>query len=192
MKSDDYVPLPTHDNPWKRLDSRELFRNEFMTLREDRVIRPDGDEGTYSVVDTRIATATCALTPDNELHLVGQFRYPLDVYSWELVEGGTDTGEAPLAAAQRELAEEAGLVASKWTTLGEGVHLSNCISSEVGYFYLAEDLSSVPKAPDGTEVLEHAVRPLEVCLAMIDSGEIKDAMSIMGIFMLERYLRTRD
>ena len=113
MNSDDSRRLPTGGNPWKRLSTREVFRNAWLTLREDGVIRPDGEEAKYTVVDTRVATATIALTPDNHVYLIGQYRYPTDMYSWELVEGGADEGEDPLEAAQRELEEEAGLIAGR-------------------------------------------------------------------------------
>jgi len=183
--------MPTR-NPWKRLSSREVYRNPWLTLREDQVIRPDGNEGIYSVIETRVATAACALTPERELFLVGQYRYPLDVYSWEIVEGGTDGGETPLEAIQRELREEAGLVARQWTPLGGEIHMSNCISSEKGFVFVAEDLEEVGAAPDVTEVLQVKRVPFDDALAMVDSGEIVDAFSILGILRLERFLAKRD
>ena len=142
------------ENPWKKLDQSEVFRNDFLSLRVDRVIRPDGAEGTYSVIDTRIATGAAALTPDNEVYLVGQYRYPTDYYSWEIPEGGSDPGEGALETIQRELREEAGLIAKRWTPLGRELHVSNCISSEVGYLYLAEDLTEIESEPDPTEILQ--------------------------------------
>ncbi len=181
----------TEKNPWKRLGTRLIYQNAWLSLREDQVIRPDGKPGIYSVVETRIATAIVAIDADKNVYLVGQYRYPTDVYSWELPEGGTDPGEAPLAAAQRELREEAGLIADAWTQLGGEVHLSNCISSEVGYFYLAEDLHATASQPEGTEVLQVRRLPFGECVAMVDSGEIVDAMSIIGILRAERFLRDR-
>ncbi len=181
----------TTKNPWTRLSSNLIYRNPWLSLREDQVIRPDGQPGIYSVVDTRIATAIVALDADAYVYLVGQYRYPTDVYSWELPEGGADEDETPLAAAQRELREEAGLIAGRWAQLGGEVHLSNCISSEVGYFYLAEDLRETPSQPDGTEVLEVRRLPFRECVAMVDSSEIVDAMSIIGILRAERLLRDR-
>lgn len=179
------------ENPWKTLGSREIYRNPWLSLREDRVIRPDGVEGIYGVIDTRIATGVCALTPDRELYLVGQYRYPTQCYSWEIVEGGSDPGEHYLDAMKRELREEAGLVAARWTPLGHEIHLSNCISSEIGYIYLAEELTEVEAEPEGTEVLEIRKLPFEECVAMIDRGEIVDAVSVLGILLLERHLRTQ-
>ena len=106
------------ENPWKRIESRTVYTNPWLTLREDRVIRPDGKSGIYTVVETRIATGVVALTPDEEIYLIGQYRYPTEEYSWEIVEGGSDPGEDPLDTAKRELREEAGLVAAQWAAPG--------------------------------------------------------------------------
>lgn len=181
----------SEENPWVVLGTREVYRNPWIRVREDRVIRPDGQEGIYGVVETRVATGVVALTPELEVYLVGQYRYPLQAYSWEIIEGGADEGETPLEAMKRELREEAGLVAARWTPLGDEVHLTNCHSSEVGYFYVAEDLTEVEAEPDGTEVLQIRKVPFAECVAMVDRGEIKDAMSIIGILRAERWLRKR-
>ena len=176
------------ENPWKRIESRTVYTNPWLTLREDRVIRPDGKSGIYTVVETRIATGVVALTPDEEIYLIGQYRYPTEEYSWEIVEGGSDPGEDPLDTAKRELREEAGLVAAQWAALGGEIHLSNCISSEVGRLYIARDLTEVAPEPDDTEVLQTKKMPFTEALKMVDSGEIKDAMSILGILRVARML----
>ena len=179
------------ENPWTKLDSKVIYRNPWLTLREDSVLRPDGERGIYSVFETRIATGVVALTPTGEIYLVGQFRYATDVYSWEIVEGGSEPCEEPLIAAQRDLMEEAGLIAETWTPLGGEIHLSNCISSEAGFLYLAEGLTETEKAPDATEILEVKTVPFRDAVRMVESGEIQDAMSIMGILRTERLLRER-
>ncbi len=180
------------ENPWKTLGTREIYRNPWMTLREDRVIRPDGHEGIYGVIETRVATGVCALTPGRELVLIGQYRYPTQCYSWEIVEGGSDPGEDYRDAMKRELREEAGLLAARWTPLGHEIHISNCISAEVGHIYLAEELTETEAEPEGTEVLQVRRVPFDECLRMIDRGEIVDAVSILGILLLDRYLRALD
>jgi 8-oxo-dGTP pyrophosphatase MutT (NUDIX family) len=176
-------------NPWKRLDSRTVYTNSWMSVREDRVIRPDGQEGIYGVVQTRIATGVVALTPKLDVVLVGQYRYPTDVYSWEIVQGGTDENEEPLAACQRELQEEAGLIAASWRPLGGEIHLSNCISSEIGFIYVAEDLTDTEATPDGTEVLKLKTVSIRDAVRMAMSGEIVDAVSVIGILLTERLLQ---
>lgn len=182
---------PNHDNPWTTLSTREIYTNEWIRLREDQVLRPDGARGIYGVLETRKATGVVALTPEREVYLVGQYRYPTQCYSWEIPEGGADEGEEALDAAKRELAEEAGLRAKRWTPLSENIQVSNCFSSELGYLYLAEDLEEVAAHPDGTELLELRRIPFERAVAMVESGEIQDAMSIMAILLTERHLRRR-
>jgi len=170
------------ENPWKRLESRVVYENAWIRVREDQVIRPDGAEGIYGVVETRIATGVVALTRSFEIYLVGQYRYTMDQYSWEIPEGGTDPGEDALAAAKRELQEEAGIVAGHWEALGGEIHLSNCHSSERAFLFLAQGLSEVPATPEGTEVLQVKKVPLEEAALMVERGEITDAMSILGIY----------
>ncbi len=187
MSSD--TPQDPFANPWKTLETRNVYTNDWISVREDQVIRPDGNPGIYGVVDTRIATGIVALTPDHDVYLVGQYRYPTEVYSWELVEGGTDIGENPLDAAKRELAEEAGLIAHTWRTLADGIQISNCISSEFASIYIATDLEETESNPDGTEQLQVKRVPFSKTLAMVDTGEITDSISIMGILMTERFLR---
>ena len=116
------------ENPWTTLGSKIVYKNPWITVREDKVIRPDGKEGIYGVVDTRIATAVVALTPEQEVYLIGQYRYSMNEYTWELIEGGSDPGEDPKNTAIRELREEAGLVAGEFIQLGLDVHVTNCHS----------------------------------------------------------------
>lgn len=160
-------------------------------MREDQVIRPDGNPGIYGVVETRVATGVIALTPQLDVYLVGQYRYPTEIYSWEIIEGGADPGEPPMEAAKRELREEAGLIAAEWEQLGDEVHLSNCFSSERALFYVARGLQETEREPEGTEVLQIRTLPLAECLAMVDRGEIKDAMSVIALLRLERMLRAQ-
>ncbi|NDC38040.1 MAG: NUDIX hydrolase, partial [Proteobacteria bacterium] len=98
------------DNPWKTLSSKVMYQNPWISVREDQVIRPDGSPGIYGVVETKVATGVVALTPEHKVILVGQYRYPLQQYSWEIVEGGAEHGEDPFVAIQRELEEEVGRV----------------------------------------------------------------------------------
>ncbi len=176
------------ENPWICLEGRRVYTNPWMSVREDRVLRPDGQPGIYGVIEARIATGVVALTPEQEVYLVGQYRYPTKMYSWEIIEGGTDPGEDPMTACRRELQEEAGLVAESWYTLGGEVHLSNCISSEVGFIYLAEGLSTTASSPDGTEVLQIKTVPLREAVRMATSGEIVDALSVIGLLLAEKWL----
>jgi len=171
----------SEQNPWRKTASKLIYENPWIRVREDQVIRPDGLPGIYGVVETKIAVGVVAISPELEVVLVGQFRYATNCYSWEIVEGGAERGEDPLAAIKRELQEEAGLVASNWKMLGGEIHLSNCISNEIALLYLAQDLSDTTQTPDGTEVLSLRREPLETCVRMVADGTIKDGMSIIGI-----------
>lgn len=176
----------SNENPWKTLSSRVVYENAWLKVREDRVIRPDGNEGIYGVVDTNIATGVVALTAHDEVILVGQWRYAFDAYSWEIPEGGVEPGEPPLEAARRELEEEAGVVAEHWQQLGPEFHLSNSISSEVGYVYLARGLTETALNPDPTEQLAVKRVPFAEALAMVDRGDIKDAVTVIALLRAAR------
>jgi ADP-ribose pyrophosphatase len=172
--------------PWKVLTSEVKYRNPWITVREHQVIRPDGAPGIYGVIEGKVAVGTLALTDKYELYLVGQYRFPVQEYSWEIVEGAAEPDEDPLFGAKRELSEETGLVASCWRQLGAEIQLSNCISSEIARLYVATDLREGHRHPEGCEVLQVRKLPFREALAMVRSGEIKDAMSIMGILLLAR------
>ena len=178
----------TEKNPWTILNSREIYSNPWITVREDQVLTPNGNPGIYGVVKTRVATGVVALTPDNEIYLVGQFRYPTEVYSWEIIEGGAEEDEDPLDAIRRELREEAGLAAKEWSQLGGEIHLSNCHSSERGFLYIARDLQEVPQEPDDTEMLAVKKVPLSEAVRLVTSGEIVDALSIIAILQVDRLI----
>ena len=176
-------------NPWKTLSTKVVYENAWIRVREDAVIRPDGQPGIYGVVETRLATGVVALTPEDEVYLVGQYRYALDRYSWEIIEGGSDGDESALDAAVRELREEAGIEADHWVPLGPEIHLTNCHSNERGYLFLASGLRHVGAEPDGTEQLALRKVPVAEALAMVDSGDISDAMTIMALLRLDRMRR---
>lgn len=175
-------------NPWKRVGSRLIYENPWMTLREDQVISPTGKPGIYSVVDTRVATGVVAMNDQQEIYLVGQYRYPTDGYSWEIPEGGADQGEDPLDAIKRELREETGVLATSWQQLGGEIHLSNCVTSERAYLYLAKGLTQGEMSPDDTEVLAVKRVPFLACLEMVERGEIFDCLSIIAILRVARLM----
>lgn len=176
-------------NPWTTLSSEVKYQNAWITVREDQVIRPDGAPGIYGVVDCRVATGVLALTDADEVYLVGQYRYPMDCYSWEIIEGGAETGEDPMEACKRELREEAGLEAEEWAPLGHEIHLSNCHSSERGFLYVARGLRHVGAEPEGTEALQVRTVSWDEAVSMVTDGTITDAFSIMGILLYDRHRR---
>lgn len=168
-------------NPWKTLDRRLVYENPWIRLREDSVIRPDGNPGIYGVVEFKnLAVGVVAIDDHGRVWMVGQYRYPLHRYSWEIPEGGCHPGETPEEAAHRELREETGLVASSLEPLCR-VHLSNSVSDELAVIFRATGLSEGPSSPEGSERLE--VRKLEWAEAweLLQSGGITDSMSVVGL-----------
>lgn len=172
------------DNPWKTLSSSDVYENEWFSVREDQVIRPDGKSGTYSVVSAeRLAIGILPLWENGSLTLVGQYRYPLDEYSWEIPEGGGDLDVDPLESAKRELLEETGIEAKKWEYLGR-VHTSNCFVDEVCHLFLARHLIQGVAHPGPEELLETQRVSLGEAVRMARDGRITDSISIAGIFRL--------
>jgi len=145
------------------------------------VDRPDGSPGIYGVIHfENAAIGVVAVGENGRLLLVGQHRYPLDRYSWEIPEGGAPFDESPEAAARRELAEETGYEAGNVRELFR-FSLSNSVSDELGVIYLATDLRAGTASPDPTEDLEVRWATVDEVLAEIDAGEIHDLMTIAGV-----------
>ena len=171
----------TETNPWKVLSTEVIYDNPWMRVREDQVVRPDGLPGIYGTVHYKnLAVGVLAVDSNGWIHLVGQYRYPLGIYSWEIPEGGCPEGEEPLVAARRELLEETGAAAREWKYLGRAF-LSNCIADELAMWYLATDLTEGTAQPEGTEVLSQRKVPFEEALAMVERGEITDALTILAL-----------
>ena len=186
LKAGTYSSVLTRKSPWKRRSSRRVYENPWIRVREDAVVRPDGADGIYGVVETPLAIGVVAMTSRDEIYLVGQWRYATDQWSWEIIEGGGAKDESDLQTAQRELREEAGLVADHWRPLGGEIHLSNSFTDERARVYLATSLTEVPAEPEGTEQLELRLETLQTCLNMVDEGTIKDAISVVSLLRLAR------
>jgi 8-oxo-dGTP pyrophosphatase MutT (NUDIX family) len=180
-KSEVLMSHSSASNPWKDLGQREIFDNPWMRVVEHRVLRPDGTPGTYGVVRSKkLAVGVVPFTPFGEIVLVGQFRFPLGRYSWEIPEGGADGGESPDETARRELKEETGYSAGRLERFLE-LDLSNCISDERAMGFLAWDLVPGTAAPDATEELSMRKLPFSSVLRMVLNGEITDAISVAAI-----------
>ena len=171
----------TPAGPWQRLDRRVAYENPWLTVWHDDVIRPDGAAGIYGVVHfANRAIGVLAIDGHDRVLLVGQHRYPLDAYSWEIPEGGGGPGESALDAARRELAEETGYRAETWRELGRAA-LSNSVTDELAIFFVATDLQAGPASPEGTEELQSRWVPFGEALAMTLDGRISDALSMLAI-----------
>ncbi|CAN5203497.1 hypothetical protein BH10CYA1_BH10CYA1_49320 [soil metagenome] len=168
-------------SPWQTKKTRFIYENPWIKVREDDVIQPDGKPGIYGVVHFKnTAIGVLPIDEDDKICLVGQYRYPIGTYSWEIPEGGCAEGEEHLEAAKRELVEETGMVAANWTRIGTS-YLSNSVSDELAVFYLATGLTRGEPNPEGTEQLAYNHVSFDQALDMVMQGEITDALSVLAI-----------
>lgn len=168
-------------NPWKTLQKQTVYDNPWISVSHREVINPAGNPGIYGVVQFKnIAVGVVPLDEENNTWLVGQYRYTLDQYSWEIPEGGCPAGESTLAAAQRELEEETGIKAAIWDTLLD-LHTSNSVTDEYGIAYIARDLSFGTAAPEETEDLQVKKVPFQEAYQMVMDGRITDVLSMVAI-----------
>ena len=169
---------------WKTLSSRTVYENDWMSVLEDRVINPGGGENQYGHVHfKKTAVAIIPLDETGHTWLVGQERYTLGHFSWELPMGGAPTNEDPLAAAKRELKEETGLSANQWSEIMR-LHTSNSITDERAIVFVARDLSEGQTNFDETEHLSIRKLPLAEAIEMVHAGEITDAISAAALLLL--------
>jgi len=173
--------MTDHNNPWKVLSEREIYQNKWISVTEYDVINPGGGKGIYGKVHFKgIAIGIIPLDDDLNIYLVGQFRFPLNAFSWEIPEGGGDFNVDPVESAKRELIEETGLVATEWKQILT-MHLSNSVSDEVALLYLARGLDQRTAMPEETEKLIVKKVPFEEAYQMVEKGLITDSMSVAGI-----------
>jgi len=171
--------------PWQVVSRQQVYDNRWIRLTHHEVINPAGQPGIYGTIHFK--NQGIGVVPvDGEMHtyLVGQYRFALDAYSWEIPEGGGLVGTDPQAAAARELAEETGLRAARWQKMVEG-ELSNSVTDEQFIGFLAWDLAQGAAAPEPSEELKVQRLPLVEAFAMVEAGEIRDALSILTLQAIE-------
>jgi ADP-ribose pyrophosphatase len=168
-------------NTWKTLHSEVKYDTPWIKVTEHKVINPAGNPGIYGVVDFKnIAIGVLPIDDEGYTWLVGQWRYPLGEYSWEIPEGGGPHGVDPLESAKRELKEETGLVAQNYKEIGR-IHTSNSVCNEYGILYLATGLSQRESEPEDSEDLQIRKVKFEEAYRMVMEGEITDSLSQVAI-----------
>lgn len=174
-------------NSWQTLSSEEKYDNRWINVTEYQVINPAGGKGIYGKVHFKNkGIGIVAFDNDENTWLVGQWRYTLDEWCWEIPEGGGALDTDPIESAKRELKEETGLVAERWTMI-QRAYLSNSVSDEEGFLFLAEDLTQQESELEDTEAdLKVWKLPFKDALQMVLTGKITDSLSVMGILKVAR------
>jgi 8-oxo-dGTP pyrophosphatase MutT (NUDIX family) len=173
--------MDEQQNPWQILSEKKAYDNKWIQVTEYDVINPNGGKGIYGKVHFKnIAIGIVVLDEEMNTYLVGQYRFPLNEYSWEIPEGGGPLQDDPLESAKRELLEETGLIAKDWSLLLK-MHNSNSVTDEYALIYLARQLEQRTAMPEETEQLVIRKLPFEEVWQMVEKGRITDAMTVAAI-----------
>lgn len=177
-------------NPWTILSQQAVYDNKWIGLTEYQVINPGGGKGIYGKVHFKnLAIGVLPLDEEGNTWLVGQYRFTLDQYCWEIPEGGGEMGVPAVESAQRELLEETGLVAKEWIPIQE-MHLSNSVTDEKAIIFLARQLEQHEATPEETEQLVVRKLPFEEAYRMVESGQITDSITVAAILKVRLLMLT--
>ena len=176
------------DNPWETLSSKVIYKNPWMSIREDKVITPSGPEGIYGYLESKDSVMVVVVNEKNEVYIIHTFSYPDTSWNWELP-GGNSDGEDVAEASKRELVEETGITANAWTLLGK-TRVCNGFMTEKMATYLAQDLRYGEKAgsDDADIITEGKFVPFGTIDQMIEKGEINDGQSLTALYLARRHL----
>ena len=173
-------------NKWNRIYRQKMYENPWIRVSEDMIVNPSNKPGIYGVVHFKnLAIGIIPIDEDGNTYLVGQYRYPLDIYSWEIPMGGGHKDNDSLESAKRELQEETGFTANKWTEIAT-VHTSNSVTDEEGIVYIAEELQAGETNFDETEDLQIKKVSLAEAVEMVMNNEITDSISVIGLLKVAR------
>lgn len=174
--------------PWITLQKKVVYDNPWIHVEEHNVINPGGQPAIYGVVQFKnYALGVIPIDENDNVYLIGQHRYPFNEYTWEIPEGGGNKDQDPLENIKRELREEAGLIAADWTLLQE-IHVSNSVSDEYGYIYLAQNLTPCAPDPDADEDLTILKIPFAQAYQMLEEGKIKDSLTVIALLKAKIFL----
>ena len=176
-------------NPWQIQAERAIYDNQWIQLTEFDVINPSGGPGIYGKVHFKnLAIGIVPLDEQMNTYLVGQYRFTLNRYSWEIPEGGGPLTIDPLESARRELLEETGLTADRWEKILD-LDLSNSVTDETGYIYLARDLKEGMAQPEETEDLMVRKMPFSDAIRMVEEGKVTDSMSVAALLKVKLMIK---
>lgn len=174
----------SEENPWQITAEKIVYNNPWIGVTEYQVINPSGNPGIYGKVHFKgFAMGIVPLDEDMNTYLVGQYRFVLNQYTWEIPEGGGAFDVHPLESAKRELLEETGLKASRWTEI-QRMHLSNSVTDELSIIYLAQDLQQFEPEPEDTEQLVIKKLPFDEVYRMVCDGEITDSVTVGAVLKI--------
>ena len=182
----------TDEFKWKKVDSQEIHKNPWYRIMQDNVIMPSGQLGKYTYIKRSAGVIIGAVTKDQKIFLVGQYRYPIKKFTWELPMGTLEAGEDDIEmAAKRELREEVGVEAENWQQVGQ-FHYCSGLSEQKGYVFLARKIQLKQAQPDFTEFLTMKKVSLAEFEAMIVKGEVTDSPSITAFYLLKSFLEKNE
>jgi 8-oxo-dGTP pyrophosphatase MutT (NUDIX family) len=168
-------------NPWQIINHEDVYDNSWIKLTHYNVINPSGGKGIYGKVHFKnMAIGIVPLDAQINTYIVGQYRFPINMYSWEIPEGGGPLHDDPLDSAKRELLEETGLKAERWVKILD-MHLSNSVCDEGCIVYVAAGLSQHAAMPEETEQLVIKKKPFDEVYQMVQTGKITDAITVAAI-----------
>jgi 8-oxo-dGTP pyrophosphatase MutT (NUDIX family) len=168
-------------NPWTLLNKNDVYESPWIQVSHHEVLNPAGNSGTYSVVHfKKLAIGVLPLDENNFTWIVGQYRYPLNSFSWEIPEGGGDLDIDPVETAKRELLEECGITAKKFTLIQQ-MQISNSATDEVAYIFIAKDLSFAKSSPDEDEELHIKKIHFDELYEMVLTGKVTDSLSVAAV-----------
>ncbi|MES2689415.1 MAG: NUDIX hydrolase [Bacteroidota bacterium] len=173
------------ENPWKITSKKDVYETPWITVTHHDVVNPAGNQGIYGTVHFKnYALGIVALDENNDTWIVGQYRFPMNEYTWEIPEGGGPVGEDPLISAKRELMEETGIEASDWLLI-QHMQLSNSASDEVAFLYLAKNLIYHKPHPEENEELQQRKIHFETLYAMVKAGKVTDSLTVAAVLKIK-------
>ena len=173
------------ENPWRIISKKDVYETQWIKVTHHDVLNPAGNQGVYGTVHFKnYALGIIALDENNNTWIVGQYRFPMNEYTWEIPEGGGPVGQDPLASAKRELLEETGIEAGSWTLI-QRMQLSNSASDEEAFLYLAKDLAYHKPHPEDNEELEQRKISFGELYELVKDGKVTDSLTVAAVLKVK-------